>query len=165
MKPKQQRLILAACAGIGVIGAGFLAAAALRETASYFYTPAEALAANVTPGEAVRLGGMVEAGSIRRLPDGVTVAFRLTDGQGTVPVRFTGIVPDLFAEGQGAVADGRFDASGTFVADDILAKHDERYMPPAMGDIPADAGASLDTTSVSYATDGAGAPATRAAAR
>lgn len=143
MKPKQQRLILGLVALVAVIGAGLLASLALRDQAAFFYTPAEARAATIVPGDEVRLGGMVQQGSIVRQADGVTIAFVLTDGTATVPVRYTGIVPDLFAENSGAVADGRFDASGTFVADKILAKHDERYMPPQMGDIPADAGATV----------------------
>ncbi len=143
MKPKQQRLILGLLALVAVIGAGLLASLALRDQAAFFYTPAEARAATITPGDEVRLGGMVQQGSIVRQADGVTIAFVLTDGTATVPVRYTGIVPDLFAENSGAVADGRFDASGTFVADKILAKHDERYMPPQMGDIPANAGATV----------------------
>jgi cytochrome c-type biogenesis protein CcmE len=75
---------------------------------------------------------MVEAGSLAKLPDGVTATFRATDGKSTVPVRFRGILPDLFKEGSGMVAEGRFERGGTFVADNILAKHDERYMPPQM---------------------------------
>lgn len=144
MKPKQQRLILAGAALVAIVGAGLLASLALKDQAAFFYTPAEARAATITPGDAARLGGMVEAGSIVRLPDGVSITFRLTDGQASVPVRYTGIVPDLFAEGQGAVADGRFTADGTFIADEILAKHDENYMPPQMGDIPKNAGATVE---------------------
>lgn len=136
MKPKQQRLILALVALVAVVGAGLFAAAALKDQAAYFYTPSEARAATITPGDAVRLGGMVEVGSLAHAADGVTINFRLTDGKGVVPVRYTGIVPDLFAEGSGAVADGHFEANGTFVADKILAKHDERYMPPQMGKMP-----------------------------
>lgn len=143
MKPKQQRLILAIVAAFAVIGAGLFAAAALRDQASYFYTPTEARAATIAPGDAVRLGGMVQTGSVVHAPDGVTINFLLTDGTASVPVRYTGIVPDLFAEGAGAVADGHFDATGTFIADKILAKHDERYMPPQMGKMPANAGASV----------------------
>lgn len=143
MKPKNQRLILAAIAVVAVGGAGLLATVALRDQASYFYTPAEARAATIAPGVAVRLGGMVENESIARLADGVTITFRLTDGRASVPVRYTGIVPDLFAEGSGAVADGRFEGS-TFVAERILAKHDERYMPPQLGDMPVNAAATLD---------------------
>ena len=81
-------------------------------------------------GQAIRLGGMVEKGSIARDPDGVTIRFTVTDGSQTVPVQFRGIVPDLFKEASGVVAEGRFQQSGLFVADNILAKHDERYMPP-----------------------------------
>ena len=136
VKPKQQRLILAILALVAVVGAGLLAAAALRDQAAYFYTPSEAKAATITPGEAARLGGMVEVGTLRQDADGLTILFSLTDGKASVPVRYTGIVPDLFAEGSGAVADGQFNADGTFVAEKILAKHDERYMPPQMGEMP-----------------------------
>jgi cytochrome c-type biogenesis protein CcmE len=143
MKAKNQRLILAGVAVVAVGGAGLLASFALRDQAAYFYTPTEARAATIEPGRAVRLGGMVEQGSIARQADGVTIDFRLTDGRATVPVRYTGIVPDLFAEGSGAVADGRFER-GVFVADRILAKHDERYMPPQLGDMPSNAAETLD---------------------
>ena len=144
MQPKRQRLILAGIAVAAIIGAGLLATIALRQQAAYFYTPGEAAAAHIAPGTPVRLGGMVTRGSVVRASDGVTVRFRLTDGRATLPVRYTGIVPDLFAEGAGAVADGRFDAAGVFVADSILAKHDERYMPPQMGQIPANAADTLE---------------------
>jgi cytochrome c-type biogenesis protein CcmE len=143
MKPKRQRLILALVAVAAIVGAGLLATLALREEAAFFLTPAEARAATIEPGRAVRLGGMVEQGSIERAADGVTITFRLTDGQASMPVRFTGIAPDLFAEGSGAVADGRFER-GVFVADRILAKHDERYMPPELGDMPVNAGETVD---------------------
>lgn len=143
MKAKNQRLILAGVAVLAVGGAGLLATVALRDQASYFYTPAEARAATIAPGVAVRLGGMVENESIARQADGVTITFRLTDGRASVPVRYTGIVPDLFAEGSGAVADGRFEGQ-TFVAERILAKHDERYMPPQLGDMPVNSAATLD---------------------
>lgn len=130
MKAKHQRLTLALVALAAMIGATLLAMSALREQAAYFYSPGDAVKAKVAPGQAIRLGGMVEKGSIRRAADGVTIDFMLTDGQASVPVKFRGIVPDLFKEDSGAVAEGRFDASGIFVADNILAKHDERYMPP-----------------------------------
>jgi cytochrome c-type biogenesis protein CcmE len=142
MKPKRQRLVLAVVAVAAIVGAGLLATSALREEAAFFLTPAEARAATIEPGRAVRLGGMVEQGSVERQADGVSIHFRLTDGQASVPVRFSGIVPDLFAEGSGAVADGRF-VRGVFVADRILAKHDERYMPPELGEIPANAGQTV----------------------
>lgn len=136
MKAKHQRLILAAVALVGVAGAGVLGASALRDEAAYFRTPQEIKAGKATVGEAMRLGGMVAKGSIERQSDGVTIRFVATDGQASVPVQFTGIVPDLFGEESGMVADGRMRADGTFVADRILAKHDERYMPPQMGEMP-----------------------------
>jgi cytochrome c-type biogenesis protein CcmE len=136
MKAKHQRLILALVALGGVAGAGVLAASALRDEAAYFRTPAEVKAGKAEVGEAMRLGGMVAVGSIKRQSDGVTIRFVATDGKASIPVQFTGIVPDLFAENAGMVADGRLRADGVFVADRILAKHDERYMPPQMGEMP-----------------------------
>lgn len=140
MKAKHQRLILAALAIVGVAGAGLLGASALRDEASYFRTPAEVQEGQAVVGEAMRLGGMVQAGSISRLADGVTIRFVATDGKADLPVEYTGIVPDLFGEESGMVADGRMRADGVFVADRILAKHDERYMPPELEGIPEDAG-------------------------
>ncbi|HET6537042.1 MAG TPA: cytochrome c maturation protein CcmE [Sphingopyxis sp.] len=139
MKAKHQRLILAVLAVIGVAGAGVLGASALRDEAAYFRTPVEVKAGAVKVDEAMRLGGMVASGSIERLADGLTIRFVATDGKASLPVEYTGIVPDLFAEESGMVADGRMRADGTFVADRILAKHDERYMPPQMGDMPENA--------------------------
>lgn len=143
MKAKHQRLVLASLAAVAVAGAGLLAAGALRDEAAYFRTPNEVRAGQATVGEAMRLGGMVQKGSIQRLPDGVSIRFVATDGKASLPVEFTGIVPDLFKEESGMVADGKLRADGTFVATRILAKHDERYMPPQMGDIPKDAGKSI----------------------
>lgn len=139
MKAKHQRLVLAVLAVIGVAGAGVLGASALRDEAAYFRTPVEVKTGAVKVDEAMRLGGMVASGSIERLADGLTIRFVATDGKASLPVEYTGIVPDLFAEESGMVADGRMRADGTFVADRILAKHDERYMPPQMGDMPENA--------------------------
>ena len=130
MKPKHQRLTLLVLALIAVGGAGGLAVSALGDTATYFYSPSDVAAKHITPGEAARLGGMVERGSLSKAADGLTLTFRVTDGASTVPVRFAGIAPDLFREGSGMIADGRFDTGGTFIADNILAKHDETYKPP-----------------------------------
>ena len=130
MKAKNQRLTLALLAVVAIIVAALLALSALKDQAAYFYTPSDVAKDHVQPGTAVRLGGMVEKGSLKRLPDGVTITFIVTDNAASVPVRFKGIVPALFREGSGVVADGRFDAGGQFVAETILAKHDERYMPP-----------------------------------
>jgi cytochrome c-type biogenesis protein CcmE len=132
MKAKHQRLWLALLALAAIIGAGLFAMSALKDQAAYFYTPSDAVRDGVQPGIAVRLGGMVKTGSIVRAADGVTIRFVVTDGQHSVPVRFKGIVPDLFKEASGVVTEGRFETGGGFVADNILAKHDERYMPPQM---------------------------------
>ena len=130
LKAKHQRLVLLVIALIALIGAGLLAAWALRSEANYFYLPGQMMADPPAVGDAVRLGGMVQEGSIRTLADGITVAFIVTDKESaTVPVRYTGILPDLFVEGSGVVADGRLAADGTFVADELLAKHDENYVP------------------------------------
>jgi cytochrome c-type biogenesis protein CcmE len=137
MKPKNQRLVLVIAAIIAVLAAVLLAMWGLRSRASYFYTPADIAAGKAHNGEAMRLGGMVERGSIRHLGDGVTIRFILTDGKAQTPVTFRGITPDLFREGSGAVAEGRLE-DGAFVADTILAKHDERYMPPQLGNLAAE---------------------------
>ena len=145
MKPKNQRLVLVVAAIVAVLVAVLLAIWGLREQASYFYTPADIVAGKAQQGRAVRLGGMVEKGSIQRQPDGVTIRFVVSDGQARTPVLYRGIVPDLFREGSGAVAEGRMQG-GTFVADTILAKHDERYMPPELGNLAAEhkAGKTLE---------------------
>jgi cytochrome c-type biogenesis protein CcmE len=144
MKPKTQRLMLLILAGLAGLAAVLLAMWGLKDRAAYFYTPADVAAGKAQPGRAMRLGGMVEQGSVRKDDDGVTVRFTVTDGHARTPVQFRGIVPDLFREGSGVVAEGRM-AGGTFVADTILAKHDERYMPPELGNLAAeqDAGATL----------------------
>lgn len=129
MKAKHQRLVLVLVALVALVGAGLLAASALKDEAAYFYAPNDVETKGVEPGKAIRLGGMVVAGSLKREADGVTLAFDVTDGKATVPARFSGIAPDLFKEGSGVVAEGSFDRSGTFVATNLLAKHDERYMP------------------------------------
>ncbi|MPT46837.1 MAG: cytochrome c maturation protein CcmE [Sphingobium sp.] len=129
MKSKHQRLVLAVIAIIAVIGAGLLAASALKDEAAYFYAPNDVKVKGVEPGKAIRLGGMVVGGSIKKQADGVTIAFDVTDGKATVPARFTGIAPDLFKENSGVVAEGSFDDKGVFIANNLLAKHDERYMP------------------------------------
>jgi len=133
IRPKHQRLTLVAAALLALVAAAMLAMWGLKDRAAYFYTPAEVAAGKAPPDQPIRLGGMVEKGSIAQLPDGVTVRFRVEDGDARVPVEFRGILPDLFKEGSGAVAEGRLRADGTFAADNILAKHDERYMPPELG--------------------------------
>jgi len=134
-KAKHQRLLLLSLALIALIGAALLAAWALRSQASYFFVPSEMAANPPGVGEPVRLGGMVEAGSLKTLADGVTIEFVVGDGEGRVPVIFTGILPDLFVEGSGVVADGSLRADGKFAAAELLAKHDENYMPRELADM------------------------------
>ena len=145
MKPKNQRLVLVSAAFVAVLVAVLLAMWGLRDRASYFYTPADIAAGKAAEGLPMRLGGMVEKGSIRHEADGITIRFAVTDGKAQTPVVFRGIVPDLFREGSGAVGEGRMQR-GTFVADTILAKHDERYMPPELGNLSAEhkAGKTLE---------------------
>lgn len=135
LKPKHQRLVLVLLALVAIIGAGTLAAWALRNQASYFYVPKEMMANPPSPDRGVRLGGMVKAGSLKTDPDGVTIRFLVDDGEAEVPVKFSGIVPDLFVEGSGVVAEGHLGADGTFVADNLLAKHDENYVPRELQDM------------------------------
>jgi cytochrome c-type biogenesis protein CcmE len=137
MKPKNQRLVLLSAAMIAVLVAVLLAMWGLKSQASFFYTPADIAEGKASDGVAVRLGGMVQKGSTSRGADGVTIHFTLTDGKAQTPVVYRGIVPDLFREGSGAVAEGRM-RQGTFIADNILAKHDERYMPPQLGNLSAE---------------------------
>ena len=130
MKPKHQRLTLALLAVAAVLGASGLALSALKDQAAFFYAPGDVAKAGPPVGRAVRLGGMVQQGSITRQPDGVSIRFVVTDGTATVPVSFRGVTPDLFREGSGVVAEGMFNADRSFTASNLLAKHDERYMPP-----------------------------------
>lgn len=132
IKPKHQRLVLVLAAVAALIAAALLAAWALRNQASYFYLPAEMASKPPAADRAVRLGGMVEAGSLKTAADGVTITFNVTDGSAKVPATFTGITPDLFKEGSGVVAEGHRRADGVFVADNLLAKHDEKYVPREM---------------------------------
>ncbi len=133
MKAKNQRLTLLILAIVAVLGAVLLAMSALRDQAAYFYAPADVQRRGLPLDRAVRIGGMVKAGSIRRHADGVTIGFLVGDETAaTIAVRFTGIVPELFRENNGVVAEGRFQADGSFAASEILARHDENYMPPEL---------------------------------
>ena len=132
MTAKNQRLTLVLLALAAVVAAALLALSALQDQAAFFYAPSDVRRDGLPLGRAVRLGGMVEAGSVKRAPDGVTVQFIVTDGKATTPVTFAGIVPDLFRERSGVVAEGQFRPDGAFVATNLLAKHDEKYMPPEL---------------------------------
>ena len=130
VRPKHQRLVLIVLAVAALLGAVLLAMWGLQDRAAYFVTPSDIAAGKTTSDKAMRLGGMVEKGSLKRDPDGLTIRFTVSDTKAETPVVYRGITPDLFREGSGMVAEGRLDPNGLFVADTILAKHDERYMPP-----------------------------------
>jgi len=133
MTRKQQRGALIG-AGLGALGlAAGLVLYALSGTITFFYTPTDVVEKGVQPGTRFRLGGLVEDGSIVR-GQGKTVSFKVTDTSGTLPVTYVGILPDLFREGQGVIAEGMLDAGGSFKADTVLAKHDENYMPREVAD-------------------------------
>ena len=134
VRPKHQRLVLIILAVIALLGAVLLAMWGLQDRAAYFVTPSDIAAGKATPDKAIRLGGMVVKGSLKRDPDGLAIRFAVSDTKAETPVVYRGITPDLFREGSGVVAEGRLEANGLFVADNILAKHDERYMPPQMAD-------------------------------
>lgn len=138
LKGKHQRLILVLLAVAAMIGAALLGMSALKDQASFYIMPSELKTKPVAAGQAVRLGGMVVPGSIKRAADGVTINFMLGDGMANVPVKFVGIAPDLFREGSGATVDGSFDDKGVFQGTEIIAKHDERYMPREMGSLRYD---------------------------
>lgn len=135
IKAKHQRLVLLVIAMVALIAAGLLAAWALKNQASYFFVPSEIVSHPPAPDRAVRLGGMVERGSIKTAADGVTIDFMVGDGKARVPVQFRGIVPSLFVEGSGVVAEGKLGPGGRFMADNLLAKHDEKYVPREMKDM------------------------------
>ena len=132
MKAKNQRLVLAALAIAAVTAAGLLALSGLKDQAAFFYAPSDVKKNGLPLGKAVRLGGMVADKSVKRAADGVTMHFVVTDGQASTPVVFSGIAPDLFREKSGVVAEGQFQADGSFIATNLLAKHDEKYMPPEL---------------------------------
>jgi cytochrome c-type biogenesis protein CcmE len=134
MKARSKRFMFVGLAIGGVGVAAALAITALQSNISYFFSPSQVLA-DEAPGDRVfRLGGLVEEGTIDRGADGLTVAFSVTDNAERVQVSYTGILPDLFGEGQGVVARGRLGPDGVFYAEEVLAKHDESYMPPEVAD-------------------------------
>ena len=129
MTRKQRRAILiGTCLGVLALAVG-LVLMALRDSIVFFYTPSEVAEKHLDTGQRFRLGGLVENGSLKR-GEGTTISFVVTDKRATLPVTYTGVLPDLFREGQGVVAEGMLTSEGVFHADSVLAKHDEKYMPP-----------------------------------
>ena len=134
MTRKRRRLWLVTACGAALFAAAALMLAAFEDNIVFFYSPTDLTQKAIAPDRHFRLGGLVEEGSVVRQPDGVTTEFRVTDTAHTVPVSFRGLLPDLFREGQGVVAEGAMDGRGVFVASEVLAKHDENYMPPEVAE-------------------------------
>ena len=125
---RKRRRLLAVLAGLAMLGiATTLVLLAFNDNLVFFYSPSDIKTKHVAEGRRIRIGGLVAAGSVTH--DGKTIAFRITDGENAVPVTYSGVVPDLFREGQGVVVEGRLDGAGLVRADSVLAKHDEKYMP------------------------------------
>lgn len=134
---RKRRRLLTVLAGLGMlsIATGLVLYAVNSEGAlAFFATPSDITAKGVQDGKRMRVGGLVETGSVEHQADGHTIDFRITDGNAAVPVTYSGVVPDLFREGQGVVVEGSLQKNGVFKADTLLAKHDERYMPPEVAE-------------------------------
>lgn len=134
MKPRHKRMMFIALALAGLIVATALVLNAFRGNLVFFYSPSDVVTQQAPLDRKFRLGGMVEQGSVVRESDGLTVRFMVTDMARSIPVVFTGILPDLFREGQGVVTQGRLGQDGLFYAEEVLAKHDETYMPPEVAE-------------------------------
>jgi len=147
MKPRHKRFIFIGLGLLALAGASMLILNAFQKNLVFFYTPTAVANGEVPKGRGFRIGGMVEDGSLKREGDGLTVHFVMTDMAKRVPVTFKGILPDLFKEGKGAVAQGQLGADGIFLASEVLAKHDENYMPPEAADALAKAKAAGAQTS------------------
>ena len=134
MKARHKRLVFIVAGLAGLAVAIGLIANAFNQNLVFFFSPSDVQANQAPVNREFRLGGLVQEGSLKRENDGLTVHFIVTDNANTIPVTFTGILPDLFREGQGVVAQGKLNESGTFLAKEVLAKHDESYMPPEVQD-------------------------------
>jgi cytochrome c-type biogenesis protein CcmE len=134
MTPRRKRLLAVVAIVLGVGAAATLATLAFEENLLYFYSPTQILAGEAPKGKTFRIGGLVTTGSVQRAGGSLEVRFIVTDNRESVPVRYTGLLPDLFHEGKGVIAHGRLAESGEFMADEVLAKHDENYMPPEVAE-------------------------------
>lgn len=168
MKARQKRMVLV---GIGILGVGaaaFLAINALQSNISYFFSPTQVMANEAPADRVFRIGGLVTENSMQRGDDGLTVTFDVTDQVKTVRVSYTGILPDLFKEGQGTVARGKLGQDGVFYAEEVLAKHDEEYMPPEVASTLQTAhakGMTAASDASRTASDGVADPAIGSASR
>jgi len=134
MTPRRRRLLAVVAILVGVAAAAALAMLAFEENLLYFYSPSQVLAGESPSGRTFRIGGLVTPGSLQRTEGTLEIHFVVTDNKDSIPVRYTGLLPDLFSEGRGVIAHGRLAESGEFVANEVLAKHDENYMPPEVAE-------------------------------
>ena len=134
MTPRRKRMLAVVAILVGVGAAATLAMLAFEDNLLYFYNPTQVLAGDAPAGRTFRIGGMVTQGSLARTEGTLEVRFVVTDYRHSIPVRYEGLLPDLFKEGQGVIAHGRMTEAGEFVADEVLAKHDENYMPPEVAE-------------------------------
>jgi cytochrome c-type biogenesis protein CcmE len=142
MTPRRRRMLIVVFIVTGISSAAALALNAFRQNLLFFYSPTQVANGEAPPAHLIRVGGLVTKGSFKRDADGLTVHFVVTDTAHSVPVVYKGILPDLFREGQGIIAHGRLDKDGVFVASEVLAKHDENYMPPEVASALKTASAS-----------------------
>ena len=134
MTPRRKRMLAVTAIVLGVGAATAVALQALNENLLYFYSPSQVMGGEAPDERSFRLGGLVTTGSVERMPGSLEVRFKVTDHAQTIPVSYSGLLPDLFREGQGVIARGRLREDGTFVAEEVLAKHDENYMPPEVAE-------------------------------
>jgi cytochrome c-type biogenesis protein CcmE len=162
MRRRDRRLLLIGCAGVLLIGASVVASLALKDTASFFYAPADVVARKPAPGTQARVGGLVAKGTVVRGENGM-VNFIVTDGAANLRVSYRGVLPDLFREGQGVIAEGKFKEGAQFEARTILARHDENYMPKEVADSLKASGQWREAPSPAKPNADASAPAKEAA--
>jgi cytochrome c-type biogenesis protein CcmE len=146
MTPRRQRLLTVALVLTGVALAVGLALQAFEENLLFFYSPSQVLAGEAPEGRTFRLGGLVTDGSMYREPGAMTVRFTVTDNQNSLTVYYEGVLPELFREGQGVIANGTLQPDGSFRAEEVLAKHDENYMPPEVAEMLAEQGHPIENT-------------------
>lgn len=150
MTPRRRRMTVVGLIVLGVGLAAYFALQAFQKNLLYFFTPTQVAAGEAPQGYPFRVGGLVVTGTVRREPDSLNVRFTISDGAATVPVSYSGILPDLFREGQGIIAIGRMNGQGVFEASEVLAKHDENYMPPEVAESLKQTGQTPPTSYKDY---------------
>jgi len=158
VKPRHKRIAMVAGGLAALAAAAALILTAFQQNLVFFFTPSQVAANEAPQGRTFRIGGLVETGSVKRQPDGVTVRFVVTDTAKSIPVFYRGVLPDLFREGKGVVAQGRIGADGLFQASEVLAKHDENYMPPEAADAVKRAHETANKTAQTLVTNPGGGP-------